>query len=105
MAAVEVLEDGAIRLRRDPVEASDLVVRAPRALRDMQTVLLENCLVGEALLGLQAVGGTSGADGVRARGGADGGPTPLDRRGRDLEAGAGDPKRAEIGVVAAGAAE
>ena len=49
VAAVEVLEDGAVRLRRDPVEATDLVVRAPRALRDLETVLLENCLVGEAL--------------------------------------------------------
>ena len=50
MAAVEVLEDRAVRLLRDPVEATNLVVRAPRALRDLQTVLLENCLVGEAFL-------------------------------------------------------
>src|SRR5581483_3110096 len=44
MAAAEVLEDGLVRLRRDPVQPADLVVRPPRALRDLEPVLLEDRL-------------------------------------------------------------
>src|SRR4051812_3880187 len=40
----QVLEDGPPALRGDPVQAADLVLRAPGTLRDLQAVLLEDGL-------------------------------------------------------------
>ena len=48
--AVERLENLLVRLRRDPVEAADLVVRAPGALGDLQTVLVDDRLVDARLV-------------------------------------------------------
>ena len=42
--AVEVLEDGLVRLRRDPVQPADLVVWPPGALRDLDAVTVQDRL-------------------------------------------------------------
>ena len=47
VAPVEVVEDRRGRLLGDPVQAPDLVVLAPRALRDLETVLLVDRLGDE----------------------------------------------------------
>ena len=44
---VEMVEDRRVRLGRDPVQPPDLVVLAPRALRDLETVLLVDRLGNE----------------------------------------------------------
>src|SRR5919109_4027288 len=45
-----MLEDRSVRLRRNPVQPADLVVRPPRALGDLDAVLLENGLVRKLFL-------------------------------------------------------
>ncbi len=45
--AVEVVENRRVRLGRDPVQPADLVVRAPRALRHLQAVLVDDRLGNE----------------------------------------------------------